>query len=755
MYSAKILERLLNKYEQSTGQKLTMYSIEASRQMAEYLDKLWDKQNNKLIRPITPEEQEFIDNELLLCRMHFPYWVERYAKIKSFDGRVIYFNFNIAQKFLLSIICDMEDAGIPLMLQLLKLRQLGCSTIIQLMITHRFTFYAGIDGLTASNDPNKTLQLLNQVAGTALLESPWWICRDQDKGGDLIIRQSGEVFAERTSNNSALNWQHGTQVSGIARGTTPHVIHLTELPDFKNPKDIVESSLMNAVHENAFTLFVLESTASGVDDWWHTFWKANKKLWDTGQARFRPIFIPWYLGTDVWPPAAWTQDKINRGIFQTYKPSTRAIAHAKTAEEYVRATPLLQRVLGTNWQMPIEQLMYWEFARTYAIENNSVKQWLQEVGAANDMECFQSGATDIFSYECISTHKSLLPPICQPYGIEAEEITPTLRTWSSDQLDLSSATIALKYSGGKTEFNAKFIPLSRVGYPANFNPSGKLLVWDKPEQGYDYVVILDGAKGAGGDNISIQVVRLATAWEKARQVAEFVANDYTYHDIWPVMLAMGQYYGQFYNESSDHRQPMFTIELQSNGSEVQQKLMNRGWTRFYERYSHDGKKRSFLGHGWNTSPGTRPILIDALLKAVKGYWFLIQSPWLINELENLKRTYTPGGLPRIEASGGNKDDRVISIAIALYTSGSAIGPHSQDFIIEREGQIKGQARIQNHPSITSIAAKLQHRSLSTDDKDNLIYFCSAPIIAPVSDIDLPAGVPQLQTPQPIGENNLW
>ena len=1091
MYSLNLLKTQLAELSRQ-GISLSYYSIDASLGWQAHLESVFDYSTGRAQRELTPEEQAFITNEITLSKLYAPYWLERYAKHKASSGRVQLLRPNLTQKVLLGIIGEMEDRRSPLLLQLLKLRQLGCSTLVQLLIAHRTLFYPNTDALVGSNDPDKTLKLLNQYIGMCYLNLPWWMCREQHLGGDLIVRQSGEVFAEFLSQNSAISWQHGTQTSGIARGGNPQIAHLclhpdslirvqngdvrkisevkigdevitsfgeiakvraagispripemgaeirfwgnaiplqvskdhpvltkesgfvhasklkagdqvlypvraiadnktvisttsryrgwnwnkgdkdapknaitkeyelsrefgwlvgfylaegsvdynqkskdslrrparlilsihqkevywvlqrlrnllpdmnlsvrnskdsltaqirindnglaswfdkqighakeksckdwfysvnrdfclgilegyiqgdgyietdpvnaiittssraslalgirdlvaalklgwgaiyhkpasdrygrrcqdewrvsftgstarailaefgwaastpskivpdkwewedelrqriavrvksvgetfipefwyltvdhplhdfatihctvknTELPDYANPRELVEGSLMNAVHEDSFTLFVLESTAAGRDDWWHKFWKANEKLWGQGKARFRPIFLPWYLGRDVWPPPGWVEDRRERGILANYRPSELTIAHAERARKYVASKEHLRNVLGAGWTMPLEQMAYWEFSREYAIEMDSVKQWLQEVGAADADECFQSGATQIFPYELIAEYRNRLPVEVKVYAVESEHISARLST--ARAID---TPIAVEVPNDSGPFRAQLTLIDSSTYP-ELDPNGKLFVWEEPIEGYTYSLGYDAAGGRGGDNVSIEVIRHATPHSRAVQVAEWCANNYTYHDAWPVLLAIAQYY-------STYEQARIIIELAHNGNEVQDELLRRGWKKFYQRYSIQGKERRYEGLGWKTTHASRPRLTDTLIKAIKDQWFDVSSPWLIQELTDLEPNETLRSI-RIEARAGSKDDRAINIGMLLSATHGEVAPTSQNLVVQRL-----MRNLESRAKNSAITPSMVETSARGGEQNRLLSFGTPPTIAP-------------------------
>ena len=120
MYSLKILQKQLSAFRDQ-GIELGFYSISSSVAMQEHLETLYDYESKKQLRALTREEQDFIDNELLLCKLHAPYWLERYCWIKPSSGRPTRLKPNKTQQVLLQVLAEMEEKNIPLLIQLLNL----------------------------------------------------------------------------------------------------------------------------------------------------------------------------------------------------------------------------------------------------------------------------------------------------------------------------------------------------------------------------------------------------------------------------------------------------------------------------------------------------------------------------------------------------------------------------------------------------------------------------------------------------------
>src|SRR5262249_40620457 len=152
-----------------------------------------------------------------------------------------------------------------------------------------------------------------------------------------------------------------------ARGTTPTVAHISELCEFAEEKveDLIDSSLLVAMHESPDTFLTLESTAKGINNWWHRKWEMSKAGWPDHRSRLRPLFLPWFVGA-LWPKASWLRAHPVPASYAAHM-APWAWAHAQMAEEYVRVTPYLLKRLGSNWQMPLEQIWFYECYREEAI----------------------------------------------------------------------------------------------------------------------------------------------------------------------------------------------------------------------------------------------------------------------------------------------------------------------------------------------------------------------------------------------------
>lgn len=141
MYSPKVIERNIERFEAKSGVKLVRHSIEKVRAWVEHLDLQQAKaQKSKKPVSLTKEEQEFIRNERTMAIFDYRYHAERYHfilldPVGGKGGGLGLFSFWTSQELVLRHIAELEEAlyeaierGDPvdgILVALHKARQLG------------------------------------------------------------------------------------------------------------------------------------------------------------------------------------------------------------------------------------------------------------------------------------------------------------------------------------------------------------------------------------------------------------------------------------------------------------------------------------------------------------------------------------------------------------------------------------------------------------------------------------------------------
>jgi len=633
--------------------ELKYHSVSEVDSAARYFRDLIDPETGKLKRDLHADEEQWKRNERQVCRCDFNYWATRYARIRSRDGTLIHYSPNVAQRILHTLDSENELQQIAIAFIELKARQLGVSTDTELRVLHRAQFYSHVNAVVSSSDPDKSTKMAGMME-LAFDEQPFYLQPE--------IRQVVGELMEFPGQDSAISIQHGAQFTGIARGTTPTVAHLSELSDYKNAEDLVDASLMRAMHDSPWMFLVLESTAMGRRNWWHRSWQYAKENWDSGRSRLRPIFLPWFVGTDLYPSETWLRA---RPMPHDWSPNAMVTAHAERARSYVKVNALLRRFLGEGWQMPREQMWFYEVEYEEHKAKQELNKFFQEM-PADDLEAFQSSNISVFDAETIAAYHSATSarnPL-GVYTILGPDIPDRLRV-PEPRWDRNIAPINVRCTWGTgLPLDYCFQPVKWEGYSSD-DGLGKLYIWEHPEETALYGYGCDTSDGLGQDRSVLEFMRKGDTYRNDAQVAEY-AYDYTNaFDLWPFAMAVGTYYS-VYREGM-RRQVRAAIECKGNGEVVQNELRKRGWVNFHPWVRYDSARiQKHKAHklGIVTVYWFRCMLVDWVTKALRDGWIDINSPWFVEEMEDWERDWDSQDM---KAAYGGHDDRIMSLGFILLS----------------------------------------------------------------------------------------
>lgn len=638
------------------GFTLQEHSIGEVEQANKHLRELL-KDDGSLVREFTIEEKRWIINEQTLCSISFPYWASRYAYIIDWMNQLVRFVPNTAQSIVLDVMSKHEAAGMALLFQVLKARQLGITTLAELILLWRTIFHPWSNTLVASSRPDKSEAMVKKM--TVCFENqPYW----------LVPKVTSHKAGEKISfdgQKSYINIRHGAMLSDIGRGDTLSGFHLSEVIEYLNPDEAIDSSLLRAAHDNPTLIGFLESTANGRSGWWYTTWLYIKEYWPKGEARLCPIFLPWYIGTDLYPTATWLRA---HPVPEGWDPPEMARDHAKRATEYIRSgqNPVATVALGEDWEMPLYQVWYWHVSRQEYAAKGKLHLWYQEM-PADDMEAFQSANPSVFEAELVYSLREKSPPPVGVYGIQAplSEIPLLLQAKDRD-IDRSQPPIEIVANWNPTGKPHRYTlyPLLHHG-TAPFSPAGKLIMYERPSLKEIYGVGIDCGFGVGKDNSAIEVIRKGSYTRGAAQVAEWAAANVNSLTLWPFAHAIGTLYASLHDGRL--RQSKMVIEGAANGEMVYNELKKRGWREFHNWVRYDRKRQletKMNRQLWYTVSWSRPLLMDMLLDAINKGWLEVRSPWFIDEMADLEMDFVK---MRIAAAGGKHDDRIMAMGMVLFS----------------------------------------------------------------------------------------
>ncbi len=356
-------------------------------------------------RPLLPEELQFVLSERIRTRIDYAYWAERYSTI-NLEASTIGPLFPLweSQRLILDEIGRIQleriESNYPdgILINVLKARQLGCSTLCSSILCHRTTTHPHTFGLLASDVPDNSAFLYDMYE-RQLDHLPWWMSPtivERVKNDEIVYDTGSRLFVGASKSTRGADKLRRDSVDGkkgqLGRGRTIAVAHLSELATWTNPQQ-VDSSFLPTVPYSPVVFVAKESTAQGWGprNWWYTDWQLAKG----GKGRTRAIFVPWYAEPTKYrlpAPLSWS-------------PNDDTVAHARRAEEY-----------GPRWlhkpvQLTRDQLYWYEQARDAADAKDMLGEFLQEF-PADDEEAFQMSGRSIFSVKVIERIKAQSRPVC-------------------------------------------------------------------------------------------------------------------------------------------------------------------------------------------------------------------------------------------------------------------------------------------------------------------------------------------------------
>jgi len=637
------------------------------------------------IRPLTQEEQRFVGSCQLRVIYDFPYFAERFCWIDDAGHGLRRLSpLWESQQLVLDQLARLEMANVTsgspdgLLLNILKARQLGVSTLSEALVAHRICTRKHIRALSGADVEDQAGYLFRMVV--RLYDAlPWFLRPGRvyfTKNRELTL--SNESFLKTAwgkSTRGALQAVSGEEGSkgAIGRGQTYSVVHISELPTWENPEQL-DTALLPAIPYAADTLVLYEATAEHAGDWWHTHWLASGR----GEGRFRNIFIPWSAEPSKYalpPPEGWS-------------PSPSTLKHAEKCE---RDSP--RWFGGKTVRLTRAQLFWYETTRRFYESKGQLYKFLKEY-PADDQECFQYAGRSIFTFDQIEAidRAGSRRKLLDVWAVEpALEIAALRRT--ADQPDApTSPDIQPKKVVPPLvpHVTPKGSPLAHVTQPVppgyGFRRLSKsdlaalpslrdsvLAIWEYPRTrgSRRYVMAVDVSDGLGQDYSVIDIIRYPTMDDPAEQVAQYCTNVLDPKALAFICDAIGRYY-----RDQDGIEALAAIETNSHGLATQDTLqLHLGYTSFYIWEYADAaspERRYSTRIGWMTSRRTRPLLLASFHGAITAFDpatatpdFILNSPTTRGELRHLITASTIG---EAEAARGQHDDAIMAAAIGYYVA---------------------------------------------------------------------------------------
>lgn len=562
------------------------------------------------------------------CRDDFEYWCARCVRIHDkLTGRIVPLILNYPQRRVVAVLERDRRAGRPMRVIILKARQWGGSTVVQMyMAWLQCVHLRNWNSMVCAHSKSTAATLRGMIAELLRNYPPeLWDSDDPKATPELKCyeRMSSTLVMNGRGNRITIATAENQDA---ARGLDIAMAHLSEVAYWRDTPQRSGEDFARAICSGILlapmTFIAYESTANGVGNYFHTEWLRA----EYGKSDKRPVFVPWYeialyrMAVDD-PASLWEQ-------LDDYE---RALWHDR---EKCVTLEMLQ------W--------YHNKRREYATHEAMMAEY-----PTDPVEAFAATGKGIFD----PRHIERLRAECTPPAARGE--------------------VALDSNGG---FDNRRTRARRAGSEPHFQADsrGGLEIWEYPE-GYQpssgrrssappsvrYIVAVDvGGRSAGADWSVVAALAVPLDPADASDVPRIAAQwrGHCDHDIlaWKA-LAIARFYNQAMLVIESN-----TLETEHEGdtafileqvAEVYPNLYYR------TQYDHAGAPLS-TRPGFHTNRSTKGLCIETLMQAVRDGTYLERCTLACDELATYERH--PNG--SYAARAGAHDDILMTRAIALYVA---------------------------------------------------------------------------------------
>jgi hypothetical protein len=620
---------------------------------------------------LSADEVRFMQNERAVCSCDAAYFLTRHYWIQNDENNLQRFVFRPAQRVLFDVMAELESEQIAIELMIPKARQLGVTTEMVGLGLQKIAFSYSVSGIMASAEMDKTEDMLDKLFMAYDL-MPWWLRVAYTK---RVNSAKGMIAFGGT--RARIRFQHGNQMAGIARGSTPIFYHLSEVASYADADALIDAALFKCVHPSPRVLGCLESTCEGKTGWWaDTYWY-SKANWP--RARLKTVFLPFFLAPDQYPNETWLR---KNPIPEGWVPEQETRNMLAVAKIYVASDPVLQKVLGQHYEMPPKVAWYWECEFQQARAKGKEKTWFEEM-PSTDVEAFQGSYDNVFGKEVIAEVWSNRDTKYAVYGVVGQSIEDRHEP-RTEEIDYDLPRIPVVWESKRGEvYRWEFVPLKWQEPFKSIDDKrlrdderhmGKLFLWLPPERGYDYAIGVDTSNGIGSDATCIAVCRRGvTQQEQDVQAAEFRDNNVSHVEAFAWAMAIAAFYSKYMAQTTRYSQPYVSIEqIMAVGDTCQLQMSKMGYSRFHNMIRYDSKPKDMKKskshkRGWYTNTWSRPLLTDGFVTLVQNDWYLLHSPWTMYECDNWEVHYTGElGKSKFQHSEDTTDDGIFANALAAF-----------------------------------------------------------------------------------------
>lgn len=592
---------------------------------------------------VEPNDDDFIKVSRTLIRLRykhdFPFWTATLVYIHNKDaGKDVLFRLWYPQRILVSRFEAKRKAGLPIRLILLKARQWGGSTTVQLyMAWLQFFHKKGLNSLiiahqgTASDEIKDMFDLMIKKHPVEFLH----------KLGEVYSENEPKLVGVGKSGSTYRVPQRDCKIKvGTAerpngcRGGAYSLVHLSEVglwkkTEGKSPEDIVRSAC-SGILARPYTMIVMESTADGVGTYFDAEYTAAAD--PTVKSQFEALFISWFQIEHYSRPFD-SAEELRAFVKWLWENRNNAYTPSNREES--------GRYLWSLWEKgaTLEAIHWYIYERA---GKNDFAVMAAEF-PSDDVEAFVHAGTMVFDKYLVKQFE----PYCRKPKFVGEVY--------ADADEGEEALSSLRFREDR---------------------QGLLSIWAMPEKFDDYEVtdryltVVDVGGRSNKADWSVIVVFDRLSMIDGSEPPSVVAQWYGHCDIDRLAWRAAQI-AAFYNDSllviESNTLETHDKERQVEGGDQSQYILNQIsdiYPNLYARKQSEDEIREGAPrkYGFHTNVATKPMIISTLVKVIRERLYIERDKRCLDEYDTYERK--PNGA--YGAIVGKHDDLLMTRAIGLH-----------------------------------------------------------------------------------------
>lgn len=585
------------------------------------------------------EEMEQLVEQFTRIRMkHDPFFFfAMFIYIKPKGGGLPFrFVLRRPQRRLLRWLEERRKKNRPIRLILLKARQWGGSTVIQMyMLWMQLMWEKGLNSLIVAQVKD-TAETIRGMFEEALKNFP-----------TKFLYEMGEAYSENepkfvgvgTSGNVKKVPQRFCKIKVgsmerplSANGEDYNLVHLSEVglwkkTDGKSPEEVVQNAT-NGILYRPYTMIAYESTANGTDNFFHKEWIAAKK----GESQFEPFFVPWFEIYDMYHLDFET--KKQKVEFAKWLYENRNNSNTMSDREEPGTYLWKLWTLGA----PLEAINWYMAERKKFTDHADMAAGYP----TDDIEAFKHSGAKVFAEDKVDKFRK---------GCRAPKFIGDV--------------YGDGYKGKKCMQNVRFCE----------DKQGQLWIWSKPEYFDDcrvtnrYLVVVD--IGGRSKNADWSVICVFDRYWMMEGGKPYVVAQWYGHIDMDLLAWKAAQIAKFYDNA------LLVIESNTLETKDKEHILEGGdqsefilnqikdvYDNLYARKQSESDIKEGVPrkYGFHTNVATKPMVISVLVQVVREHLYVERDQRCLNEFLTYERKKN-GAYGAID---GKHDDLLMTRAIGLH-----------------------------------------------------------------------------------------